>query len=88
MSRMLTAPAALLVILPLAGCSTLTPVSSKGAIDAFKPISSSKADTCQTQREVAEHNSRYDTLKRGAVIVYKAQCDVVKPDRVASNSKS
>lgn len=79
MSRMLTAPAALLVILPLAGCSTLTPVSSKGALDAFKPISSSRADTCQTQREVAEHNSRYDTVKIGKPVVYKAECDMRRP---------
>lgn len=78
----------LLVILPLAGCSTLTPVSSKGALEAFKPISSSKADTCQTRQEVAEHNSRYDTLKTGKPVVYKAPCDVKQPDRVASNTKS
>lgn len=77
--------AALLAILPLAGCSTLTPVSSKGALDAFKPITSSKADTCQTRQEIAEHNSRYDTLKTGKPVVYKAPCD---HQRVASNPKS
>jgi hypothetical protein len=31
------------------------------------------------QRAVAEHNSRYDTLKTGAEKVYKAPCDVDKP---------
>ena len=87
MSKKLTLPLVLLAILPLAACSTLTPVSSKGALDAFKPISSSKADTCETRREIAEHNSRYDTLKTGKTVVYKAPCDV-EPARVASNTKS
>lgn len=76
MSQKLTLPLALLVTLPLAGCSTLTPVSSKGALDAFKPISASRADTCETRQAVAEHNSRYDTLKTGKPVVYKADCAV------------
>ena len=66
----------------LAACETPTPVTSKGALDSFRPISSSPKDTCQTQVEVAEHNSRYDTLKTGKETVYKAQC--AERQRVAS----
>lgn len=67
----------------LAGCSTLTPgVTSAGAADAFKPIAASPRDTCETQRQIAEHNSRLDTIKSGKEIVYKAHCD--NPQRVAS----
>lgn len=80
----------LIVLLPslglaLAGCSTLTPgVTSLGAADAFKPIAASPRDTCETQRQVAEHNSRLDTIKTGKEVVYKAHCET---QRVASASK-
>jgi hypothetical protein len=30
------------------------------------------------QRDVAEHNTRYDRLKTGKAVVYKAPCDVDK----------
>lgn len=84
MSPRLIVPGLYLVTLALAGCSTPTGVSTKGALDAFKTISSSPKDTCQTQREVAEHNSRYDTLKNGKEVVYKAECNT---QRVASSDK-
>lgn len=72
--------------LALAGCETLTPaLTSAGAADAFKPISASPADTCETQRQVAEHNSRLDTIKTGKETVYRAHCD--QPQRVASSGK-
>jgi hypothetical protein len=78
-------------MLLLAACGTPTPgVTSKGALDAFKPIASSPKDTCQTQEEIAEHNSRYDTIKTGKEVVYKAPCRVdppkPEPQRVASSS--
>lgn len=85
MSPKPTVPGLALATLLLAGCSTPTAVSTKGAIDAFRNISSSQKDTCQTQREVAEHNSRYDTLKNGKEVVYKAECE--KSQRVASSDK-
>lgn len=37
------------------------------------------------QKAVAEHNSRYDTLKNGKEVVYKAPCQVdPKPDQKTS----
>lgn len=62
--------------LPLAACETPTSVTTKGALDSFRPLAMSKLDTCGTQREIAEHNSRYDTLKAGKPTVYKAPCDL------------
>jgi len=70
----------------LGACSTLTPgLTSKGALDAFQPIRGSAADTCETQRQVSEHNSRYETLKTGKEVVFKAHCDKA-PQRVASTA--
>ncbi|MFZ4534342.1 MAG: hypothetical protein ACOYOJ_21365 [Alsobacter sp.] len=69
--------------LALAGCETLTPgVTSQGAADAFKPIAASPRDTCETQKQVAEHNSRLDTIKSGKEVVYTAACE--PPARTAS----
>lgn len=67
-----------LVTLSLGGCVTPTPVTIKGAELAFKPISGSPKDTCSTQQQVAEHNSRLDTIKAGKPVVYKAPCDLEK----------
>jgi hypothetical protein len=82
MSRKLTM---LLVSLApaLAACETpISGVTSLGAAEAFRPIAASPADTCETQKQVAEHNSRLDTIKSGKEVVYKAACD--QPQRVAS----
>lgn len=74
---------ALLAILPLAGCGTPTlGLSNGGALAAFKPIEASPADTCTTQKAVAEHNSRYDSIKNGKPTVYKAPCEVDKKQSV------
>jgi hypothetical protein len=79
MSKKLKPLALAAVILVLAGCSTPTSApTTKGALDAFKTLSMSKKDTCQTQREIADHNSRYDTLKTGKDVTYKPPCDVEK----------
>ena len=86
MSRKLT-PLLASLSLVLAGCETLTPgVTSPGALEAFKPIASSPKDTCNTQRAVAEHNSRYDTIKSGKETVYTAACDT--PARTASTTRA
>jgi hypothetical protein len=47
-------------------------------LDSFRPLHSSSRDTCPTQREIAEHNSRYDTLRLNRETVYKADCDQPK----------
>lgn len=83
MSKKLKPLALAAVILALAGCSTPTSApTTKGALDAFKTLSMSKKDTCQTQKEIAEHNSKYDTLKTGKDVTYKPPCELEK--KVAS----
>ena len=80
-----------LTTLMLAGCETPTsaPLTEAGALAAFKPLRASASDTCDTQRQVAEHNGRYDTIKQNKVVVYKAACDVdPKPARVAGAPKT
>lgn len=73
------------LILPLAACSTPTPELTKaGALEAFKPLHASPQDTCSTQREIAQHNSAYDSLKTGKDVTYKASCDADKK-RIASS---
>lgn len=57
-------------------CSTPISVSSDGGLKYFKPIQAHDADTCETKRQVAEHNSAYDTLKQGKQVVYTASCSV------------
>lgn len=62
----------------LGACSTLTPtLTSEGALKAFKPIK--YTDFCSAQRGIAEHNSRYDSIKKGKPVTYKAPCDQKKP---------
>ena len=66
---------ALVATLLLAGCQTPTAgLSRAGALAAFQPIRASAQDTCETLKQVAEHNSAYDTLKTGREVVYKATC--------------
>lgn len=71
----LIARALLLGSLPLAaGCSTPTIVGTDaakvaGSIGHIKP---SKADTCQTQKQIAEQSSKIDTIIKGKETVYKA----------------
>lgn len=71
----LIAPATAAVL--AAGCATHIPIlTDQGALAAFKPIPNSTRAPCTMQRAVAEHNSRYDTLKTGSEVAYKAPCDV------------
>ena len=72
----------------MGGCSTPTSVllSEAGALKAFSPINASPADTCITQRQVAAHNSAYDSIKQGKPVSYKAPCDLKKPKKEAATS--
>jgi len=64
--------------LALAACETPTVLTKGGALDAFKPIQNSALAPCEMQKDVAEHNSRYDSIKTGKTVVYKAPCQVDK----------
>ncbi len=68
-------PLALALALGLAACATPISVTSDASLKAFKPIQAHERDTCETRRQVAEHNSAYDTLKQGKQIVYVAPCE-------------
>ena len=60
----------------LGACSTSDyALTTKVALDSFKPIPNSSVAPCVMQRAVAEHNSKYDTLKTGKETVYKAPGD-------------
>lgn len=63
------------MILPLAGCATQTiPVTETGALEALPPIK--YHDYCSAQKGIAEHNSRWETLKTKTPTVYKAPCEL------------
>jgi hypothetical protein len=72
-----------LIVAPLglvaSGCSTPTPLlSDTGALKAFEPISANPADTCGTQKAIARHNSRYDSIRLGKPVSYAAFCELKK----------
>lgn len=69
----------MLATLALAGCATLTPARTDVSLEAFKAITNSAKAPCPVQREIAAHNTVYDTLKGGKAVTYKAPCDVDKP---------
>lgn len=74
----------------LAGCAAsqaneIRIVSTEGALRAFKPIANSSQAPCKVQREIAAHNSVYDSLRLKQQIVYSAPCDSkTKPSPVSS----
>ena len=77
LSKKLTLPALAFATLALGACSTPTSgLVSKSVIDGLKPITMSRKDTCQTQIEIAEHNTRLEAIKSGKDVTYKAPCQV------------
>jgi hypothetical protein len=55
--------AAILLVFPLCGCSTMQTVD--GSCKVFRPISNSTKDTAQTRREVIAHNRVYGAICKG-----------------------
>ncbi len=53
--------AALLLMCPLAACSTAIG-GTDSSCKSFRPLSWSKKDTHQTQREVVGHNKAWDAI--------------------------
>jgi len=62
MRAKLTLPAGLLSAFLLTGCATAIPEIADSSCRSFKPISSSKADTESTKRQVIQHNKVFDTI--------------------------
>jgi len=46
----------------LTGCATAIPEIADSSCKSFKPISSSKADTEPTKRQIIAHNKVFDTI--------------------------
>jgi hypothetical protein len=73
-------PAICLLALTLPGCSQILSSASEQrlvdtSVQSFKPLRADRADTCATQRQIAEHNSVYQSIKTGSVQAYCAPCD-------------
>ena len=66
-------------ILALPACTSTPTPPIDTSLQSFKPIGYSKRDTCDTQKQIAAHNSVYDTLSTGRDTVYQAPCDRKKP---------
>lgn len=78
----------LALVAALQGCATPTlSLTNGGALAAFKNIPNSAKAPCDMQIAVAEHNSRYDTLRDGKEVVYKAPCQVDPPKKKAPASE-
>jgi hypothetical protein len=86
LSRLLTALALPLAIAGCAGSGIPIPLTEDGALKAFKPIANSSQAPCAMQKDVAEHNSAYDTLKTKQPVSYKAPCEVDKKKPEAKTS--
>ena len=61
----------LILVAFLGGCSTLLPVTST---DWDRPITSSCADTPDTRKQIIQHNSALDTIRKGKPVVYRDRC--------------
>lgn len=82
----LTLPVASLLMMPLQGCATQTTVTeARKTAEAIGHVKPSKADTCDTQRQVAAQSSKIDTLITGTETVYKPDC---KPAQSATMKSS
>lgn len=78
----------LLLLLVLPACAdnaTQLPGTTK-LLDELPRVANSTAAPCRLQREIAAQNSYIETIKTGKDTVYKAPCDVDKPQRVASTA--
>ncbi len=73
----------------LQACSTRTSGTGPDtSLTSFRPIGMSTRDTCQTQKEIAAHNSVYDTLKTGSAVVYQAPCERGKKTKGGAEAKT
>jgi hypothetical protein len=68
-------PLVVLPILLLGACATHTPPSSDVLAKVLNPVPNYALAPCEMQRKWAAHNSTVDSIKSGAIVVYKAPCD-------------
>ena len=75
-----------LLMLVLPACATpITVTEAQKTAEAMGHVKPSKADTCDTQQQIAAQSSKIDTPITGKETVYKPDC---KPAVVASNAKA
>ena len=65
------------LILTACGPDKPVPVTNLGP---FKPLHPRCADTAESRTEMNEHNSVYDSLKKGKRVIYSDHCPKEKPE--------
>jgi hypothetical protein len=79
-------PLAALLMTALQGCQIpITETEAAKTAQSIGHIRPSKADTCDTQRQIAAQSSRIETTIQGKEIVYKADCSSVPKPPVKSS---
>lgn len=73
----------LTLLLPACASPTIGLTSAADTAKSIGHVRPSKADTCDTQEQIAAQSSRIDTLIEGTEKVYKSDCQK-KPSVVAS----
>ena len=63
-----------MTILPACSTPIIGQTSAADTAKSIGHVKPSKADTCETQKQVAEQSSRIDTIISGKEQVYKADC--------------
>lgn len=73
-AKLMLPPLSLLILL-LPACGTrITETEAAKTASAIGHVRPSKADTCDTQEQIAAQSSRIDTTISGKETVYKADC--------------
>lgn len=73
-----------MTILPACSTPIIGQTSAADTAKSIGHVKPSKADTCETQKQVAEQSSRIDTIITGKETVYKADCK--RPAQIAAKS--
>ena len=71
------------LLLPACGGKETPALGTTKLLDELPRVSNSTAAPCRMQKEVASQNSYLATIKEQREVVYKAPCEVDKPQVVA-----
>ena len=74
----------LTLLLPACASPTIGLTSAADTAKSIGHVRPSKADTCDTQEQIAAQSSRIDTTITGKETVYKADCK--RPAQIAAKS--
>lgn len=68
----------------MGGCATQIPTPAiDSGVKSFRKISYSRRDTCETQKEIAEHNAVWERLATGKTVAYEVVCPAAPPQPAA-----